>query len=135
MNDPLDHMWQCLKADSNELAVNPQLEKRLMNEMNRSRSPRPAWKKLAIAAGLLLGCLVLSGGIAMAAGYNPFKTFFVTFDGNNVVVTDETGQQVSGELVNYEVKEANGQKEVTVQIHGGQQGKTMKLQTVPPPKN
>ena len=133
--DPLEHVWKCLKADTAELAGNPHLEKRLMNEMNKPIARRPLWRKMAIAAGLMIGCLVLSGGIAAAAGYNPFKTLTVFFSGDGkLVITDENGNPVSGELVNIDVKEAGGQKQVTVQLNADKQGGTVTLKPIEPAK-
>lgn len=133
-HDPLEHVWKCLKADTAELAGNPLLEKRLMNEMNKPIARRPFWRKMAIAAGLLLGCLVLSGGIAAAAGYNPFKTLTVFFGNDGkAIITDENGNQISSDAVKLDVQEVNGQKQVTVELKADGNGK-VNLQSVAPPK-
>ena len=134
-HDPLEHVWKTLKADTAELAGNPLLENRLMIEMNKPRAKRSVWRKLAIAAGLLLGCMVLGGGIAAAAGYNPFKSLYI-FIGNDgkPVITDEHGNSVHAELVNIDVKDANGQKEVTVRFNPGEQGGTVTLKPTEQPK-
>lgn len=98
MNYSLDHAWKTLQADSTELPDNPHLEKRLMQELHRQQKPRSMWRKLAIAAGLLVGCLALGSGIAVAAGYNPFRTFEVFFNTTTgeVTVFDENGQPAQG---------------------------------------
>lgn len=123
-DDPLQRAWELLKADSPELAPQPQLEKRLMNAMNTKTSAQPWRRKLLIAAGLLLGFLVAGTGICVAAGYNPFKTITVMFDGTDVHITDENGNSVSGEVVDMQIAEDKGVKQMTITINGsdGQQG-------------
>lgn len=131
MNDPLDHMWQCLQADSAESADNPLLEKRLMNEMNQPTKTTPRWRKYAIAAGVMLGVLSLGTGIAVATGYNPFKTYSVTLDQGHVTVVDENGTPVPPEALNIEVKEENGQTRVTARIEATP-GTTVKVKAGTP---
>lgn len=113
MNDSLDHMWKVLRADSAELADNPQLEKRLMQEMNKLTRPRSVWRRLAIAAGLLVGCLAVGHGIAVAAGYNIFHVFIV--EGHPIVV-DEAGNVTDQlQVVSDTTDAATGERTVTVQ--------------------
>lgn len=117
-DDPLQRAWEVLKADSLELAPQPQLEKRLMNEMHAKTTAHPWRRKLLIAAGLLIGLLIAGTGICVAAGYNPFKTITVMFDGTDVHITDENGNAVSGELVEMKVVEENGVKMMEFTING-----------------
>lgn len=126
-DDPLQRAWEVLKADSLELAPQPQLEKRLMNEMNTKTTVYPWRRKLLIAAGLLMGFLIAGTGICVAAGYNPFKTITVMFDGTDVHITDENGNAVSGEVVDMKVVEENGVKtmEITINSNDGSPGKTI----------
>ncbi|HQR43488.1 MAG TPA: hypothetical protein PLX97_12405 [Gemmatales bacterium] len=114
MNDPLDHMWKVLRADSSELANNTQLEKRLMQEMNKMQKPNSLWRKVAIAAGVLAGCLALGSGIAVAAGYNPLQLFYVV--AGTSVVLDENGNPTDAvKVVSDTVDPATGQRTVQVQ--------------------
>lgn len=101
MTDPFEHAWKSLQADSTELPDNPHLENRLMQELHRQQKPRSMWRKLIIAAGLLVGCLALGSGIAVAAGYNPFRTFQLIFDTNTgeLTVYDENGNATKGVIV------------------------------------
>lgn len=117
-NDSLKRAWELLRADSMESVDNPLLENRLMNEMKRHATPRSWKRKLALAAALLIGFMAVGSGIAVAAGYNPFRTLTIFFQDGNVVITDENGHAVSGELVDLKVKEEGGQKEITVQLKG-----------------
>ena len=114
MNDPLDHMWKVLRADSTELANNPQLEKRLMQEMNKMQKPYSPWRKVAIAAGVLVGCLALGSGIAVAAGYNPLQLFYVVA-GSSVVLDEQGNPTDAVKVVSNTVDPATGQRTVTVQ--------------------
>lgn len=117
-DDPLQRAWEVLKADSLELAPQPQLEKRLMNEMHTKTTAHPWRRKLLIAAGLLMGFLIAGTGICVAAGYNPFKTITVMFDGTDVHITDENGNAVSGEVVDVKMTEENGVKLMEITING-----------------
>lgn len=127
-NDSLTRAWELLKADSIEAADNPLLENRLMNEMKKSATPHTWKRKLALAAALVIGFLAVGSGIAVAAGYNPFKTLTVFFQDGKVVITDENGNQVSGDNVKIDVKEEGGQKQVTVELKAGPGG-TVKMQS------
>jgi hypothetical protein len=124
-DDLLQRAWEVLKADSIELAPQPLLEKRLMKAMIMQTTKRTWQRKLLIAAGLLLSFLIAGTGICVAAGYNPFKTITVMFDGNKVHITDENGNAVSGELVDMKVVEENGVElmEITVESNDVNPGK------------
>jgi len=87
--DPLEHAFELLKADSTELAPNPNLEQKLMSELQRQHRPR-RFKKFAMVAAALMALVLTGGGIAYAAGYNPIKLFLVIEDGK-AVVFDENG--------------------------------------------
>jgi hypothetical protein len=72
--DPLERAFELLKADSTELAVNPDLEDKLMNELQRQNRPNRL-KRLALVGAVLAGLLLAGGGIGLAAGFNPFKVW------------------------------------------------------------
>lgn len=134
-HDPLEHAWKCLKADSAELVDNPLLEKRLMNEMNIQKAVRPRWRKLAIAAGLILGFLVLGGGIAAAAGFNPFKTFVIMFSNDGqVTVMDENGNPVADGALKVDVQKSADGSQVIITAVPNQPGAEIKIEAQGQPK-
>ncbi len=90
-NDSLKRAWELLRADSIESVDNPLLENRLMNEMKKQSTPRTWKRKLALAAALIIGFLAVGSGIAVAAGYNPFRTIH-DFQNGNPVITDDNFQ-------------------------------------------
>jgi hypothetical protein len=74
--DPLERAFELLKADSTELALNPDLEDKLMNELQRHNRPNRL-KKLALVGAVLAGLLLAGGGIGVAAGFNPLKVWIL----------------------------------------------------------
>lgn len=80
--DPLERAFELLKADSTELAINPKLENRLMNELQKQNRP-VRWKRVAWVAAALLAVVLTGGGIAAAAGYNPLGFFHFTDENGN----------------------------------------------------
>jgi len=82
--DPLERAFELIKADSTEAAINPNLENRLMNELQKqhrtSRWKRTAWVLTALVALVLAG-----GGIAAAASYNPLGFFRFTDEQGNTI--------------------------------------------------
>ncbi len=121
-NDSLKRAWELLRADSIESVDNLLLENRLMNEMKKQTTPRSWKRKLALAAALVIGFLAVGSGIAVAAGYNPFKTFTVFLKDGKAVITDEQGNPVPGEVVDMEYHENGAVKSVTVHVKGGTEG-------------
>lgn len=82
--DPLERAFEFIKADSTELAINPNLEKRLMIELDKQHRPA-RWKKAAWVMAALLALVLTGGGIAAAAGYNPLGFFrFADENGNEI---------------------------------------------------
>jgi hypothetical protein len=73
--DPLERAFELLKADSTGLADNPNLENKLMNELQRRNRPS-RFKKVALVLAALVGLILAGGGIAVAAGYNPIELFY-----------------------------------------------------------
>jgi hypothetical protein len=72
--DPLERAFELLKADSTGLALNSNLEDKLMLELQRRNRP-PRWKKVALVGALLVGLVLAGGGVTLAARYPTFKVF------------------------------------------------------------
>ena len=75
--DPLERVFEFIKADSTETAINPNLENRLMNELQKQNRPS-RWKRAAWVLTALVALVLAGGGIAAAAGYNPLGLFHFT---------------------------------------------------------
>jgi hypothetical protein len=72
--DPLERAFELLKADSTGLALNSNLEDKLMLELQRRNRPT-RWKKVALIGALLVGLVLAGGGVTLAARYPTFKVF------------------------------------------------------------
>ena len=125
-NDSLKRAWELLRADSIESVDNPLLENQLMNEMKKQATPRSWKRKLALAAALVIGFLAVGSGIAVASGYNPFRTFTIFFQDGKLVITDENGNPVPSEVVKMEYQDDGAVKTVTVHVNGGNEGAVKK---------
>ena len=72
--DPLERVFEFIKADSTGTAINHNLENKLMNELQKQNRPS-RWKRAALVLMALLALVLAGGGIAAAAGYNPLGFF------------------------------------------------------------
>ncbi|MFT3882116.1 MAG: hypothetical protein QM703_20990 [Gemmatales bacterium] len=82
--DPLERAFEFIKADSTEAAINPNLENRLMIELQKQNRPS-RWKRAAWMLAALMAVVLAGGGIAAAAGYNPLDFFrFTDGQGNPI---------------------------------------------------
>ena len=72
--DPLERAFELLKADSTGLALNSNLEDKLMLELQRRNRPT-RWKKVALVAALLVAVALASGGVTLAARYPTLRVF------------------------------------------------------------
>lgn len=75
--DPLERVFEFIKADSTETAINPNLENKLMNELQKQNRPS-RWKRTGMVLMALVALVLAGGGIAAAAGYNPLGFFYFT---------------------------------------------------------
>jgi hypothetical protein len=108
--DPLERAFEFIKADSTGLAVNPNLENRLMKEFHKQNRPS-RWKRTAWVLAALMAMVFAGGGIATAAGYHPFGYF--TF-------SDEHGNAIDFQ-VQQSVMNADGSVTITGTVDGGSQ--------------
>ena len=82
--DPLERAFEFIKADSTEAVINPNLENRLMIELQKQNRPS-RWKRAAWVLAALVAVVLAGGGIAAAAGYNPLGFFRFTDEQGNPI--------------------------------------------------
>lgn len=82
--DPLERVFEFIKADSTETAINPNLENKLMSELQKQNRPS-RWKRTGMVLVALVALVLAGGGIAAAAGYNPLGFFFFTDAQGNAI--------------------------------------------------
>jgi hypothetical protein len=124
MRDPLEQAFELLKADSTELAPNPNLEHKLMTEFNRQRQPR-RWKKVLTVLAVLLGLTLAGGGIAMAAGFDPIRLFITVNEDGSVKTLDAQGNPTD---MHFEIVDDDG---TTKTLEGTLPPGTYQLEFVP----
>lgn len=119
--DPLERAFEFIKADSTETAFNPNLENRLMIELQKQNRPS-RWKRAAWVLAALVAVVLAGGGIAAAAGYNPIGFF---------IVTDEQGNTIDFQ-VQSAVQNSDGSMTLTGTVpHENGSTQTVKVEFVP----
>jgi hypothetical protein len=127
--DPLEHAFELMKADSTELAANPNLENRLMTELQKQNRPR-SLRKVAMILAALLALILAGGGIAVAAGFNPIK-FFITIDSDGTAyVLDENGQPTTAQI--QVIPNQDGSVEARMEMPAAKPGQVIELQVHAP---
>jgi len=112
--DPLEQAFELLKADSTGLACDSTLEAKLMTELVRQNRPQNWLKRVALIGAVLVGLGLASGGIALAAGYDPIR-LFVTIDADgNGYILDENGNPTDARVTF--VPTENGGVDATVTV-------------------
>jgi hypothetical protein len=115
--DPLERAFELLKADSTGLADNPNLENKLMNELQRQNRPS-RFKKLALVVAVLVGLVLATGGIAMAAGFNPIELFITIHGDGSTEIYYQNGVPANAKI---EVQQTeDGYVEATVTVPNSQ---------------
>ena len=108
--DPLEPLFELLKAYSAELAPASNLENKLMDQFQKQKQPR-RWKKVGIIAAVFCALVLAGGGIAKATGYNLFGTVAT------IGLFDEHGNEHQFNVVN-SVQNADGTMTMEIEMDG-----------------